>query len=205
MDRLQGPEIAPVERKRRAPHPSLRGTFLVLAILVLLWCIQGAGKESGPVSSSELMSLLPEPPDGWQASVPRGVLRDSEGLEMKGKQPVASLAERTYWNRDILVKVQIQDRPGSPEGFASWPFRILKRFVISRKKGKDRESGKTGGWPARILYNSRTRTGRLTVSLSERFQVVIHGEEVGMPAFQAWMRRIDRGTLCAKANVDCLP
>ena len=138
--------------------------------------------------------MLPDPPACWQADAPRS--RYAAAGRSAG--PAASVAERTYRNRTLRVNVQIWDRPPLPDGTAPPPSGAPER-ALSGRTGRQGKNAERDSYPARLVYDPKTRTGRLTVSVSDRLHVVIDGEDLEMPVFERWMHLLDADSLRGQA------
>lgn len=141
-----------------------------------------------PVAYSALISILPNPPAGWEAD-------DPEGITMTMNEWAWSQATREYDNEstDEDVSVFIYDS-AYYEGFAwALPFRMHFEFESSEGYGKTMTYK---GFPAYEVYDAPDNYTRW-ISVAERYLVLVTADTKG--SLEQFCGLIDYGKL---ANLD---
>lgn len=142
-----------------------------------------------PVHFSELMTMLPSAPAGWEAEKPQG------SSNSMGKFQV-SHAKRSYRQGDKTIKVEITDWAYAKALYV--PFLMSARFSQESTEGYNKGI-EIDGAPGREEYKFDSKRGELNVLASKRFFVQIEGRDIEPEVLRQWWQRVSGNVMEAKA------
>lgn len=135
-----------------------------------------------PVSFRELITLFPKPPSGWKAKEPDGQTTSFSGYQI-------SQASQTYTKGDRSIKLSVVD----------WAYNtgLYTSFLLSADFSQESTRGynkgiKIGDNPGREEYDSRNKTGSLSLLAEQRFFTQIEGRNIESEELQEWWRKMDQ-------------
>ena len=183
-------EDAQKANTRGAPDP--KASADLTAALNAVGAIVSGGKDVQPVDFRKLKEMLPETLAGMKRVDTTG--QSGEAMGIKGSSATARYTD----GGGASLNVDISDM-GSLAGLAG----LASRFDPSMEKetatGYERTS-KVNGQIVHESYDRRAKSGEISISLGERFNVAVRGNGVEPATLQDAIKQIDMAGLVALAK-----
>lgn len=138
-----------------------------------------------PISFSELIDYLPQPPQGWQAEKPQGETNSFGSYSI-------SQVNQTYTREDKRIKVSIYDWAFNSALFT--PFMLSTEFSQESTEGYNKGI-KIDDIPGREEYTYSTKQGSLNLLVNSRFLVRINGTNIEEFELREWWKLMDYESL----------
>ena len=143
-----------------------------------------------PIHFRELITLLPEAPQGWNAEEAEGETNSFGGYSI-------SQASRSYTKGDRSIEVTITDWAYNTALYAS--FLVGADFSQESSQGYNKGI-KIGDTPGREEYDYKSKDGKLTLLAEQRFFIEIDGDNIESEDLQQWWDAMDKKGLSKKAS-----